>query len=138
MRRHFLASPRLVVTTILAMLAVALPLAGSVATSAGATTSAPAAAGVTPQDVCNFIGSRPTIRPGGSGPAVRQLQCYLNHALDPARYPPLPIDGILGPATAARLRTFQHCVGLVVDGIVGPQTWAALEAAANSGSFLPC
>lgn len=38
----------------------------------------------------------------------------------------LPIEGVLGPAARAAIRTFQRRAGLPADGIVGPPTEAAL------------
>ncbi|WP_197430180.1 glucosaminidase domain-containing protein [Auraticoccus cholistanensis] len=67
--------------------------------------------------------SRPTLREGDTGTAVRDLQTLLNaaggHGLD--------VDGIFGPATTAAVRDHQSRHGLVVDGVVGPATWGSLE-----------
>ena len=62
----------------------------------------------------------------GGSDAVRALQRSLNEVLE-AR---LDVDGRLGPATTAAIRTFQQLAGLGVDGIPGPTTDAALRAAA--------
>jgi len=77
-------------------------------------------------EVCRFSPDRPIIRPGMTGPAVAQLQCLLNHALDPARFPPLPIDGIAGPATRQRILIFQSCAAPPADGITSPRFWQLL------------
>lgn len=61
--------------------------------------------------------SRPMIRQGDRGEAVREAQRLLGG---------LNVDGIFGPLTDARTREFQRMNGLVVDGIIGPRTWAAL------------
>ena len=45
-------------------------------------------------------------------------------------------DGIFGPETANRVRTFQTANGLVADAIVGPLTMAALERAIIAQSAL--
>lgn len=53
---------------------------------------------------------------------VRAIQTALmQHGFDPG-----PLDGVLGPRTAAAVRAFQQRRGLVVDGIVGVATWSAL------------
>jgi peptidoglycan hydrolase-like protein with peptidoglycan-binding domain len=68
--------------------------------------------------------SRPTIRRGSKGDAVRELQTILN-----AWYPnmsKLAVDGDFGPATEKRVRHMQRAAGLGVDGICGPQTWRKL------------
>jgi peptidoglycan hydrolase-like protein with peptidoglycan-binding domain len=134
-RRHLSLVPTRLPVVVLAVLCTA-PIGTAAAASSGLPWAAPARAA--PHDVCAYLIGNPTIRPGSDGLAVRQLQCYLNFALDPARYPPLPVDGHYGPSTFSRLRVFQGCVGIPFDGVVGPQTWAALRAAANSGSYLPC
>ena len=43
---------------------------------------------------------------------------------------PIATDGIFGPATESRVRTFQKAHALAVDGIAGPATWAVLDAEA--------
>ncbi|TCO56917.1 peptidoglycan-binding protein [Actinocrispum wychmicini] len=66
--------------------------------------------------------TRPTLRKGSTGPAVRELQTRLNTSY-PA-YSHLVADGDFGPATEQVVREFQRRAGLTVDGIVGPHTWA--------------
>lgn len=67
--------------------------------------------------------SRPMIRQGSRGEAVREAQRLLNrHGASPR----LNEDGIFGPLTAAATRSFQTRRGLVADAIIGPLTWAAL------------
>jgi len=61
--------------------------------------------------------SRPTVKRGSEGRAVRFLQRKLE----------IPADGIFGPQTEQEVRTFQSQQGLAVDGIVGKDTWAALR-----------
>jgi hypothetical protein len=63
--------------------------------------------------------SRPTVRRGDRGEAVRRVQEKIGVAA----------DGIFGPNTEVFVRRFQAAAGLVPDGIVGPRTWAALDAA---------
>lgn len=60
--------------------------------------------------------SRPTLRRGMSGDAVKDLQGKLGVAA----------DGMFGGGTEAAVRQLQRDKGLVPDGIVGPKTWAAL------------
>lgn len=63
--------------------------------------------------------SRPVLRRGSTGAAVRELQ-QLSGGLN--------VDGIFGPLTEARVREFQRAQGITVDGIVGPITWGRLLA----------
>jgi peptidoglycan hydrolase-like protein with peptidoglycan-binding domain len=65
---------------------------------------------------------QPTIGPGASGSAVRQLQRALHRVpMDVGM-----IDGAFGPATEALVHSFQSGSGILDDGIVGPMTWADL------------
>jgi peptidoglycan hydrolase-like protein with peptidoglycan-binding domain len=61
--------------------------------------------------------SRSVLRPGATGPAVRELQRRLH----------LRADGAFGPVTARAVLTYQARHGLVVDGVVGARTWQAVE-----------
>lgn len=67
--------------------------------------------------------SRPTIRRGSSGAAVRDLQARLNRVTGSA----LAVDGSFGPATDHAVRNFQTFFHLGTDGIVGPKTWGLLD-----------
>ena len=57
------------------------------------------------------------LKRGSRGKAVEDVQRRLGR---------LTIDGIYGPKTEARVKSFQAAFGLAIDGIVGPQTWKAL------------
>ncbi|MGK9338534.1 peptidoglycan-binding protein [Sinorhizobium meliloti] len=60
--------------------------------------------------------------PNFKGPDVLALQkALLGKGIDPG-----PIDGELGPMTAAAVLSFQVSQGLEVDGVIGPGTAAAL------------
>ncbi|MGZ8284826.1 MAG: peptidoglycan recognition protein family protein [Allosphingosinicella sp.] len=63
-------------------------------------------------------GSRPTLRRGDRGDAVKRVQEKVG----------VGADGIFGPNTEAAVRRFQTAQGLVPDGIVGPKTWDAIDA----------
>ncbi|MFI5302875.1 MAG: peptidoglycan-binding protein, partial [Polyangiales bacterium] len=61
----------------------------------------------------------------GGAMSTTEAQGLLNKA---GAVPQLAVDGIVGPATTAAIKTFQRAHGLAVDGIIGPQTLAALRA----------
>lgn len=84
-------------------------------------------------EICNHTRSRPTVRRGSSGAAVKQAQCYLNNSIRGQR---LVQDGIFGPVTDAATRKFQQCADITVDGIIGAQTWSHLTFWANSSDFV--
>lgn len=69
-------------------------------------------------------GSRPTLRLGASGPAVRDLQAALNRLM-PHRQP-LAVDGVFGAQTEMALLAWQGRNGLLADGVAGAKTWASL------------
>ena len=66
--------------------------------------------------------AQPTIGPGATGDAVRQLQRAIRRTPDPG----IAVDGIFGPALETAVERFQTASGLAADGFVGPLTWAAL------------
>lgn len=59
---------------------------------------------------------RPTVQRGATGEAVKLLQRWFG----------LPVDGVFGPVTEAKVRWYQNMKHLTVDGIVGPATWRAM------------
>jgi peptidoglycan hydrolase-like protein with peptidoglycan-binding domain len=65
-----------------------------------------------------------TLRRGSTGPAVKELQRFLNDTLNLG----LVLDGKLGPKTIAVIKTWQANHGLVADGLVGPKTKKAMLA----------
>lgn len=67
------------------------------------------------------VTARPVLRMGMTGPHVRALQERLGIAT----------DGMFGEKTGAAVREFQRAERLEVDGIVGPATWARLAANAD-------
>lgn len=64
------------------------------------------------------------LRPGSSGPFVRDLQLALNNRLNPS--PNLIVNGLFTPQTQMALRSFQRANWLEEDGIAGPCTLDAL------------
>jgi Putative peptidoglycan binding domain len=68
---------------------------------------------------------RTTLRYASRGPDVELVQCVLNAWNEDLT--PLAVDGIYGPKTTARVKSFQGSEGLGADGVVGPNTWGALE-----------
>jgi SpoIID/LytB domain protein len=95
-----------------------LPATGSVdaATWAalGVTLSSPAPTPTAPA-------TRPTLRRGSTGQAVRELQYALV-----AKGQRITVDGAFGAQTEVAVKAFQASAGLAADGVVGPSTWAAL------------
>lgn len=86
---------------------------------------------------CNFTSSRPTVRLGSSGAAVKQAQCYLNDSLNPAKgHARLTVDGAFGSGTNTAVHQFQRCAHLGADGVVGPKTWAALKHWADYTNYI--
>lgn len=72
--------------------------------------------------------SRPTIKLGAEGSAVRALQTRLRDGYSAYRHEhgAMVVDGDFGKTTDAWVREFQQRSGLTVDGVVGPATWKAL------------
>lgn len=63
--------------------------------------------------------TRPTLRRGCSGNAVKELQTLLG-------FTPDRIDGIFGYATETAVKIYQTDKGLTPDGCCGQKTWAKL------------
>lgn len=69
--------------------------------------------------------SRPLLRRGDRGAAVRDLQTLLKAA---GYYQTYNLDGIFGRGTEASLVEFQsETARLAVDGLCGPESWGALD-----------
>lgn len=71
------------------------------------------------------------LQSGSRGGDVFQAQAQLN-LKPPSALPPLQIDGIFGPRTAARVIEFQRNNGLVPDGKIGPNTISALMSSVKN------
>ena len=69
--------------------------------------------------------AEPTLRPGSSGEAVRQLQ----QALQGLGYDPGAIDGRFGSRTESAVKAFQGAQAITVDGVVGEITWLNIDEA---------
>ena len=77
----------------------------------------------------------PVIKMGDSGPAVTRAQTRLNtHG---AARPALTPDGAFGQRTHDAARQFQKVTKLATDGVIGPATWARLEAKPNQPAPAP-
>jgi len=63
---------------------------------------------------------RPTTRRGDRGDFVKEIQKKVGA---------VPVDGIFGSHTEAKVRVFQRENNLFPDGIVGPMTWAVMAPA---------
>jgi peptidoglycan hydrolase-like protein with peptidoglycan-binding domain len=67
-----------------------------------------------------------TIGPGSTGDDVKRLQRVLARML---QWNPFgPITGVFDASLETSVKNFQQANGLPVDGIVGPATWAKLPA----------
>jgi hypothetical protein len=62
--------------------------------------------------------TRPTVRRGSTGPAVRRVQELLGLT---------PVDGRFDEKVDTAVRAAQERAGILPDGIVAPQTWDLLE-----------
>ena len=83
------------------------------------------AEGLTEEDVSREFSV--VLRPGSSGPEVRQIQYYLAVlAYFDDELPLLQLSGTYDEATESTVRAFQAQQGLAVDGIVGRDTWNAI------------
>ena len=67
---------------------------------------------------------QPILRPGSSGPFVRDLQLALNSRLNPS--PRLTVNGMYDAPTGRAVRAFQTANWLEEDGIAGPCTLDAV------------
>jgi peptidoglycan hydrolase-like protein with peptidoglycan-binding domain len=67
--------------------------------------------------------AQPTIKTGSTGAAVKKAQ----RRLKMRSYDPGPIDGVFGAKTRKAVKQYQTDRGLAADGIVGPATWARLD-----------
>ncbi|WP_343221462.1 MULTISPECIES: D-Ala-D-Ala carboxypeptidase family metallohydrolase [Ornithinibacillus] len=69
-----------------------------------------------------------TLQEGSSGSDVRELQIRVaGWAADSPTQTYIAVDGQFGPATRAAVMRFQRAYGLTADGIVGPATQAKLN-----------
>lgn len=71
-------------------------------------------------------GSRPVLKRGSEGTAVRRVQRALTAALPGA----VGVHGHFGPGTTSAVRRYQQRTGLRVTGVVSPRTWHALRTGA--------
>lgn len=72
----------------------------------------------------------PTLRPGSTHPAVKDLQNKLNVWLSKnkvAHVPRIPVTGKFGTLTELAVRGVQKANRLRVDGVVGKDTWGVLQ-----------
>lgn len=110
---------------------VRMTLAGGAALLAlvgGAVTFQTATAAPASAASCGYHSGNQTAGLGHTGSHVREVQCTLNKIWGGS---PLAVDGIFGPATEARVRSFQEWERISVDGVVGPQTWRSIRAYPN-------
>ena len=82
-------------------------------------------------DAATWTALVPTVRPGGSGVAVRSLQHQLNAKVGAG----LEVSGVYDAATIAAVRAFERHVGITIDDNADPRTWRYLVAHFDQPSF---
>lgn len=82
---------------------------------------------------CSYALGLETLKNGSRGPAVMELQRFLNATMNLG----LVIDGILGPRTVAVMMQWQTANGLVSDGLIGPMTKAKINSIAQARCVNP-
>ncbi|MBB2892076.1 C40 family peptidase [Flexivirga oryzae] len=70
----------------------------------------------------------PTVQYGSRGAAVKTVQRKVGG---------LAVDGIFGPRTKAKVKSFQRSHRLAIDGIVGRHTWTALGGYSSTPTTKP-
>lgn len=86
-------------------------------------TAAPAPAPTNPFGTWPNNTSKPTLRNGSTGSAVKYLQSVISKKAGGR----ITVDGIFGDQTERRVRDLQTLFHIGVDGIVGPKTWGAVD-----------
>jgi peptidoglycan hydrolase-like protein with peptidoglycan-binding domain len=76
--------------------------------------------------------AEPTLKRGSEGQDVKDLQ----EALIELDFKPGEVDGVFGVFTESAVKSFQNWAQTVTDGIVGPATWARLDDADRSDPTL--
>jgi peptidoglycan hydrolase-like protein with peptidoglycan-binding domain len=107
---------------VLGVLTTAMATVGVTPATASSATGTPQVASVTAPAAAPAVSS--TLRFGSRGPQVTALQ----QRLTALRYDVGPVDGSFGTSTLHGVRAFQKVQGLTVDGVVGPATRARLAA----------
>lgn len=77
---------------------------------------------------------QPILRPGSTGPFVRDLQLALNARLNPS--PRVTVNGLLDSPTGRAVRAFQLANWLEEDGIAGPCTLDAVYETEQAAPIL--
>ena len=76
--------------------------------------------------------AEPTLQRGSEGPDVADLQ----EALIELDFKPGAVDGLFGVYTDSAVKSFQRWAQITPDGIVGPATWARLDDADQTDQTL--
>jgi len=97
---------------------------GNTVTASSASISTNATASATSSTIYPYNFGTSTLKNGSKGEAVKELQRFLNQALNLG----LVVDGKLGPKTVAVVKKWQKDNGLVADGLVGNKTKAKMNA----------
>jgi peptidoglycan hydrolase-like protein with peptidoglycan-binding domain len=91
----------------------------------------PACTGASALPLAAFLGGTTPLRRGSTGPAVYELQGFL----ELRGYAVGTVDGIYGSATVAAVRSFQGSQGMTADGVAGTGTRDAVRTISQKTGF---
>lgn len=111
---------------------IRLPLAFALAAMVAVAVALPAA-NAAPLQVAQAEPAAETARPAETPRPTQEQVARTQQALTDLGYDPGPVDGFMGPATAAAIRAYQKSIGVEETGQVSEPLLAALEESAAAG-----